>query len=158
MLQNIIITLSFFSFISNSIIINNNQYNIARNIRTIQGHEAAIPYYKQLLVETHYKDTTAGVRIASGIHSPNRHDKTCVYEDSNDVKALRELLLINGYTTKIIGKLFGVFNTDISGNTVAPLYVKSIIPNGNHNYKSPDVTGSAVKCLVSLFLLGHAST
>ena len=112
---------------------NNNQHYVARNIRTMQGHEVATPHHKELLVETNYKAATAGVRIASGVHSPNRHDKTCVYEDSNEVKALREILLTNGFATKNVGKLFGVFNADISGNTAAPLHVKSIIPNGNHN-------------------------
>ena len=127
----------------------NSQYNNARNIRTIQGHEAGVPYYKKILQDTN--DNTASARIASGIHSLERQDQTCCFDQNQDVRVLRDLLVQNGYSSKNINQLFAV-----DDYATAPLYVKPILPNGN-NRNSPDVTGSPLKCLVSLFLLGYAS-
>ena len=52
------------------------RYREARNIRTLQGPSAAVPYYRTLL-QDNPQDITAASRIAAA--SPKRHDRACLY-------------------------------------------------------------------------------
>ena len=92
-------------------------YSQARDVRTKQGHHAAVPLYQQLLKNP--GDVTAATRIAASPSSPQRHDQTCPIPrgqeaegDDNEIltaiSKLRSILQQSQYDNQRIQKMFGI--------------------------------------------------
>ena len=74
MLSLLSITLIIFSFLLNCSSSLQSLYSEARQVRTLQGHDQALPLYKEIL-RLNPNDVTAATRIAADKRSPQRHDR-----------------------------------------------------------------------------------
>ena len=95
-------------------------YSQARSIRTIKGHDAALPFYRSLL-ERNKRDFSAAVRIAASSLSPSRHDGACPIPVDrlnfhgasynitvNRILELKTLLYRSRYDNKHVQNMFGI--------------------------------------------------
>jgi hypothetical protein len=149
-------------------------YKQARDIRTKQGHEAAVHHYQDLI--SRYDDVTAASRIAASPSSPLRHDLACPIDDiatKEMIPNLENVLQRSGYNHRNIQRLFGIRQlSDLEKNSDGewgkaaalafargPVYVKPVssrpqsqLPSLLDNLEQ----GSSLHCLVAMFLLGFA--
>jgi len=148
-------------------------YKQARDIRTTQGHEAAVHHYQDLI--SRYHDVTAASRIAASPSSPLRHDLACPIDDvaTKEILNLENILRRSGYNHRNIQRLFGIKQlSDLEKNSDGewgkaaalafargPVYVtpvsarpQSQLPSLLDNIEQ----GSSLHCLVAMFLLGFA--
>ena len=103
-------------------------YSEARQVRTLQGHDQALPLYKEIL-RRNPNDVTAATRIAADEQSANRHD---MFGKGGDrIQRLRfiELLELYGFNCNSIADL--VFATDATKAARAkrsstPLFLQSL--------------------------------
>ena len=152
-------------------------YSQARNIRTLQGHDAAVPYYQKLLLQNP-DDRTAGTRLAASPETPLRHDEACggkfcspgidvtndLLHKRSDIQILKAMLCEHSYDHKHISQFLGVqqpqqqpAESDKSLSCDGPLFA-SPVSSGSvsaWNYPLSRANGnvSGFSCLVALFLL-----
>lgn len=153
------------------------EYARIRNIRTLQGHDAAVPFYQELLLQN-TDDRTAGTRIAACADSPVRQDEACggkfckpgpdwtnnLLEKKSDIQKLKAMLSHNAYDHEHISQFFGVqqqpqqqggSNKYLSCD--GPLFVSPVPPGAvslsNYPLFHTNGTFSGLSCLVALFLL-----
>jgi methylase of polypeptide subunit release factors len=126
-------------------------YAKARHVRTIEGHDAALSYYQQILRDNP-QDASAAVFVAACRDTPHRHDHVL-----NDSLLQREKRLLladwlhqRDYHPGSIAQL--VLNGNISklnGCCCAPLYLTPLMAGS----PAPPSPNSALACLIQLFLL-----
>lgn len=151
------------------------QYRRARDIRTLHGHQKALPLYQQLL-KWNPDDRTAGTRIAASPETPWRHDKACGGDDDDDddkhilsarktqIKCLQKMLKESNYDHGHVSEFLGVHEPESCqfSSCEGPLFASPVPPGSvctSNNYPlslSSDKMRSSLECLISLFLLSLA--
>jgi hypothetical protein len=104
------VVLVLFGFLLNgSLSLQSQLYSEARQVRTLQGHDQALPLYREI-VRLNPNDVTAATRIAADERSAKRHDR--FGEGGDRIQRLRfiELLELYGFNCNSIADL--VFATD----------------------------------------------
>lgn len=119
-------------------------YNQARRIRTLQGHDDALPFYQQLLVEN--DDYSAASHLAASPWTPIRQDHACQWEAVHQLHTLRNILL-EEYTHANIQQMM---NIPPQGTCRGPVYLNPVAAG---TCKTPPLVESKLDCLVTLFLL-----
>ena len=103
-------------------------YSEARQVRTLQGHEQALPLFQEILV-LNPSDVTAATRIAADKRSIERHDKLGKGGDQTQRLRFTKLLRLFNFDCNSIADL--VFATDSKKATKAkrssaPLFLKPL--------------------------------
>ena len=120
-------------------------YAQARRIRTLLGHDDALPFYQQLL--TNNDDYSAASHLAASSRTPTRQDQACQWETCHQLHTLRNTLL-DDYTHANIQQRM---NIPPQVTCRGPVY---LTPVAAGTCKTPPVVESKLDCLVTLFLLG----
>lgn len=154
-------------------------YKQARDVRTKEGHAAAVPYYQHLI--SRFQDVTAASRIAASPSSPLRHDLACPIDSDDDddddtttdILRLQNVLKQSDYNNRKIQQLFGIRQLPFGAQHAdggwskaealafarGPVFVKPVAARPQSQLPSllDDVGhGSSLRCLVAMFLLGFA--
>ena len=143
----------------------NLNYLFARNIRAEQGHVSAVPLYRTLLQENK-NDFTASSRIAAAHSSPSRHDSIFQNDADEDIYAFRQLLTDCDFTNENVKQIFGIQGDKAFAS--GPVYLKPVmagsamglpprfLPLGDENDDGSEQGDRALRCLISMFLLGYS--
>ena len=145
-------------------------YARARNIRTLQGHDAGVPYYQEVLRQNP-DDRTAGTRLAASAETPQRQEEACggkfcistggwekdLMSRKADIQTLQALLVEHSYNHESVAQFFGVPTNQYPLSCNGPLFASPVAPGSvtMANYPLSHSTGnvSGLSCLVALFLL-----
>ena len=157
--------------------VNKKEYIDARNIRATKGHEEAVPMYRSL-VEKNEMDFTASSRIAAAYESPYRHDSFYLYPENNieynitnDILAFRQLLHECHFTHENVKKIMRIQGDKSFAS--GPVYIKpvmagsvvglpiEILKKSQIREENKDIIAleneEALRCIISMFLLGFSS-
>lgn len=141
-------------------------YEEARNTRIINGHDAAVPLYQQILAG-YPQDITAATRIAASKSTPIRQDKACpmISMECEDLKQWKHVLDACNYNNRHIQQMCGIREGGLGFDSQGPLFLRPVPAGSNLNPptlrfdRSRDdkrVEDSSLVCLVTLFLLGFS--
>jgi hypothetical protein len=125
-------------------------YSYARHVRTQTGHEAAVPFYRDLL-RTYPSDRTAATYIASSSETPSRQDASCrCYDNVSRIQEFRSILDQHNYTN---AQIQNVLNVPTKLRYAAcPIYVTPLAAGTSQS--SPVVPQTGLETLIAMFLIG----
>ena len=140
-------------------------YAQARNIRTLQGHDAGIHHYQDILRQNP-GDRTAGTRLAASAETPQRQEQACfggksynstkdLLSQKADIQRLRALLGEHSYNHESVARCLGVPTSPHPLSCHGPLFASPVAPGSvtTSNYPLSHGTVSGLSCLMALFLL-----
>jgi len=120
-------------------------YSNARQVRTLQGHEAALPLYQRILND--HIDYSAASHLGASPLTPSRQDLACRCDRLEKIQTLRETIL-RDYTHGNIKQMMRI-PPEICCQ--GPVY---LTPVAAGSCGRPPEIESKLDCLVTLFLLG----
>jgi hypothetical protein len=124
------------------------KYQYARTVRVVEGHDAAVEYYQQILRENP-TDVTASSHIAARPDTPRIQDQILEGVSRNHISLLRNLFQEVNFTTTAIADLVLSKETSEALFSVSPLFLNPL-PAGA---KAPPLPTCKLSCMIQLFLL-----
>jgi hypothetical protein len=158
-------------------------YSIAKDLRTIEGHDEAVPLYKELL-RKYPADLSAASHIAASPYALTQQDS--IFQDleknhvKSDVNLLRKILCDSNFTAETIHATFCGQRSDrerdiLQCSATGPIYIKPVVAGDFKKYLMEPVPESrnveenltednslkateesSLICLINLFLLGFS--
>lgn len=126
-------------------------YSHARHVRAHYGHEAAVPFYRDLL-QTHPSDRTAATYIASSSETPIRQDTSCrCWDNRSRIQEFRSILDQHKYTNAHIQDVLNI-PTKLR-YAKCPIYVTPLAA-GTTLQSPPLVPQTGLETLIAMFLIG----
>ena len=149
--SSLCLTLVLFSFLLNDSLCLQSLYSEARNVRTLRGHDQALPIYQEIL-KRNPNDMTAATRIAADEESTERHVAFGTRGSRSEKLRFVELLESFGFNGSSISDL--VFATDDARadrakRSSAPLFLQAL----RAGTQSPPIPNCPLGACIQLLLL-----
>ena len=126
-------------------------YSKARNLRTLGGHDQALPLYQEILRQNP-NDLTAATRIAADEKSPQRHSLFGKDASKNDQLRFVELLESFGFAKDAIADLIFAKDATVAERakrSSAPLFLQTLFAGT----QAPPPPNCPLGACIQLFLL-----
>lgn len=149
--SSLYLLLFLFSFFFKNVLSLQSLYSEARNLRTLGGHDQALPLYQEILKQNP-NDVTAATRIAADERSPYRHSLFGRDASKNDQLRFVELLESFGFHKDAIADLIFAKDATVAERakrSSAPLFLQPLFAGT----QAPPPPNCPLSACIQLFLL-----